>query len=236
MAPMAESSATLSALGGAALFSSLSPEELRLLAAHAVRKSVAAGQSLFDEGDACKGLYIVAGGRLRIYKSSPAGRLQVLSVEGPGSTIAELPVFDGGPYPASASAVEDSQVLFISREDFRAFCLRHPEVALKILAVVGARLRRLVEIIEELSFSTVRQRLISVLLKLAQTGGKRTARGIELQLPGTHQELAHQLGTVRELVSRNLTRLNAEGLLSVDGRQIVVRDLAALGAELDPAG
>lgn len=236
MAPMPESESTRSALAGAALFSSLSPEELRLLAAHATRRTVPAGQVLFDEGDTCKGLHVVAGGRLRIFKSSPGGRQQVLSLEGPGSTIAELPVFDGGPYPASASAVEDSQIVFISREDFRAFCLRHPEVALKLLASVGARLRHLVEIIEELSFSTVRQRLISVLLRLAQSGGKRTSRGIELQLPGTHQELAHQLGTVRELVSRNLMRLNAEGLLAVDGRQIVIRDLAALSAELDTAG
>jgi CRP/FNR family cyclic AMP-dependent transcriptional regulator len=233
---MAESQATLSALSATTLFSSLSPEELRLLAAHAVRKPVAAGQILFNEGDPCKGLHIVASGKVRIFKSSPGGRQQVLGTEGPGNSIAELPVFDGGPYPASVSAIDDAQILFISRDDFRAFCLQRPEVALKILAVVGSRLRHLVEIIEELSFSTIRQRLISILVKLALSHGKRTARGVELQLPGTHQELANQLGTVRELVSRNLMRLNAEGLLAVDGRHIVVRDLAALTAELDTAG
>lgn len=80
-----------------------------------------------------------------------------------------------------------------------------------MLAVVGARLRRLVCIIEELSFSTVRQRLVAALVRLAQTERTPTERGIEFQLPGTHQDLAHQLGTVRELVSRNLMRLQAEG-------------------------
>lgn len=231
--PMAEQGNVISALGAASLFSSLSPEELRLLASHAVRRNYAQGELLFSEGDACKGLHIVVSGKLRIFKSSAGGREQVLAVEGPGGSVAELPVFDGAPYPASVSAVEDSQILFISRTDFRSFCLAHPEVALKLLAVVGARLRRLVGIIEELSFTTVRQRLASVLVKLAQTEGQHTAHGIEIQLPGTHQELAHQLGTVRELVSRNLMRLQAEGLVQVEARDITVLDLPGLAALLD---
>jgi CRP/FNR family transcriptional regulator len=96
-------------------------------------------------------------------------------------------------------------------------------------------LRRLVGIIEELSFTTIRQRLISALIKLAESEGKKTARGIEFQLPATHQELANQLGTVRELVSRNLMRLQAEGLLDVDARQIVVKDMEGLKALLETA-
>ena len=230
---MAESGNVASALGAVSLFSELSADELRLLAVRAVRKRFAEGELLFSEGDACRGLHIVASGKLRIFKSSPSGREQVLAVEGPGGSVAELPVFDGGPYPASVSAVEDSQILFISRDDFRRFCLEHPEVALKMLAVVGARRRRLVGIIEELSFGTVRQRLVSALVRMAQTEGIRTEQGIEFQLPGTHQDLAHQLGTVRELVSRNLMRLQAEGLLQVDARSIVVRDMPGLTAILE---
>lgn len=233
MVPMPEQGNVASALGAASLFSNLSPEELRLLAAHAVRKHFVQGELLFSEGDACRGLHIVASGKLRIFKSSASGREQVLAMEGPGGSVAELPVFDGGAYPASVSAVEDSQVLFISRNDFRSFCLAHPEVALKMLAVVGARLRRLVGIIEELSFTTVRQRLASVLVRLAQNEGQQSDRGIEIQLPGTHQDLAHQLGTVRELVSRNLMRLQAEGLIQVEARNIAVLDLPGLTAILD---
>jgi CRP/FNR family transcriptional regulator len=164
-----------------------------------------------------------------------SGREQVLAENVPGESIAEIPIFDGGPYPASAVAVEDTDLAFISRRDFNAYCLEHPEVALKVLSVVGARLRRLVGIIEELSFTTIRQRLISALIKLAQNEGKTTARGIEFQLPSTHQELAHQLGTVRELISRNLMRLQAEGLLDVDARQIVVKDIKGLSAILEAA-
>lgn len=204
-----------------------------MLAVRTVRKLFSAGELLFSEGEPCNGLHIIARGKVRIFKTSASGREQVLAVNGPGESIAEVPVFDGGPYPASAVAIEDAEIAFISRRDFQAYCMEHPEVALIVLQVVGARLRRLVEIIEELSFTTIRQRLIAVLLKLAQSEGKKTERGIEFLLPTTHQEMANQLGTVRELISRNLMRLQAEGLLDVDARQIVVKDVKGLNALLD---
>ena len=204
-----------------------------MLSARTVRKLFSAGELLFSEGEPCSGMHIIARGKVRIFKTSVNGREQVLAVNVPGESIAEVPVFDGGPYPASAVAIEDTEIAFISRRDFNAYCLEHPEVSLKVLTVVGTRLRRLVGIIEELSFTTIRQRLIATLLKLAQSEGKKTARGIEFQLPASHQELANQLGTVRELISRNLTRLQAEGLLDVDARQIVVKDIKGLSALLD---
>ena len=213
------------------LFSRLTETEMRTLCARVSRRRFGRGETLFSEGDQCHGLFIVVAGRIRIFKLSPSGREQVLAVEGPGSSFAELPVFDGGVYPASASALEDTEVLFISRKDFQNYCREHPEVALKVLAVVGSRLRRLVGIIEDLSFTTVRQRLISLLLRLAQGGGTTTKQGIRIELTATHQDLAAELGTVRELVSRNLSRLQAEGLLEVDGRTIIVKDLFGLKRE-----
>ena len=213
------------------LFASLTEQEMHALAVRVSKKRFQKGELLFGEGDSCTGLFLVAAGKIRVFKLSPAGREQVLAVEGPGSSFAELPVFDGGNYPASASALEDSEVLFISRKDFQNFCREHPEVALKVIAVVGSRLRRLVGIIEDLSFTTVRQRLIAILLRLTQTGGTPSKEGVRVELTMTHQDLAAELGTVREIVSRNLSRLQAEGLLEVDGRNIIVKDLAALKRE-----
>jgi CRP/FNR family transcriptional regulator, cyclic AMP receptor protein len=220
-------------LGKTALLSNLSQPELQTLASRTVRKLFSAGELLFSEGEPCNGLHIIARGKVRLFKTSVNGREQVLSLNVSGESVAEIPVFDGGPYPASAVAIEDTEIAFISRRDFNAYCLEHPEVSLKVLTVVGARLRHLVGIIEELSFTTIRQRLISTLLKLAQSEGRKTARGIEFQLPASHQELANQLGTVRELISRNLMRLQAEGLLDVDARQIVVKDVKGLSSLLD---
>lgn len=213
------------------LFAGLTNDEMRALSARTARKRFQKEEQLFAEGDPCTGLYLVAAGKIRIFKLSSAGREQILAVEGPGSSFAELPVFDGGNYPAAASAMEDTEVLFISRKDFHNFCREHPDVGLKVIAVVGSRLRRLVGIIEELSFTTVRQRLIALILRLAQASGTPSKHGIHVELTKSHQDLAAELGTVRELVSRNLSRLQAEGFLDVDGRKIVVKDLPGLKRE-----
>jgi CRP/FNR family transcriptional regulator len=218
-----------------AIFSGLTEAELNFLAQRAVPRRYTTGEMVFSEGEPCSGLYVVESGHIRIFKSSASGREQVLSVDGPGSSVAELPVFDGGNYPASVAAVEDATLLFVSKQDFQSLCLTHPQVALKVLRVVGARLRRLVGIIEELSFTTVRHRLASFLLRLAQKEGKRTGAGSVVTLPASNQELAAQIGTVRELVSRNLSRFQSEGLIQIEGRNVIIPDLKALEAELASA-
>jgi CRP/FNR family cyclic AMP-dependent transcriptional regulator len=217
------------------IFSGLTESELAFLAQHVVPRQFSAGETIFTEGEPCSGLYVVESGHIRIFKSSAGGREQVLSIDGPGSSVAELPVFDGGNYPASVTAVGDATLLFVSKQDFQSLCLAHPQVALKVLRVVGARLRRLVGIIEELSFTTVRHRLASFLLRLARAEGKRTADGTEVTLPASNQELASQIGTVRELVSRNLSRFQSEGVLKMDGRRVIIQDVKALEAELRSA-
>lgn len=217
------------------IFASLTETEMAALARRVTTRRFDRGELLFSEGDPCSGLFLIASGKIRIFKLSPSGREQVLAVEGPGSSFAELPVFDGGAYPASASVLEDAELLFISRKDFQNFCLEHPDVALKVIAVVGSRLRRLVGIIEELSFTTVRQRLIALILRLTQTTGTPSTKGVSFELTKSHQELASELGTVRELVSRNLGRLQAEGFLHVDGRKIIVKDLDGLRQEQSSA-
>ncbi|MGB9258157.1 MAG: Crp/Fnr family transcriptional regulator, partial [Candidatus Korobacteraceae bacterium] len=171
MATPSSSAATL--LKQVSIFSGLSEPELAFLTARVVPCKFGAGELIFAEAEPCAGLYVIESGNVRIFKSSAGGREQVLSIDGPGGSIAELPVFDGGDYPASAQAVNDCSLLFFSKKDFHSLCLQHPDVALKVLRVVGARLRRLVGIIEELSFTTVRHRLAAMLVRLAKSDGQR---------------------------------------------------------------
>ena len=213
------SDAVESVLRRTPLFASLTDDETQALRRRVSSKHYDRGELLFSEGDACGGLFIVGKGKIRIFKLSPSGREQTLAMEGPGSSFAELPVFDGGNYPASAAASEDAEVLFISRKDFQDFCREHPEVGLKVIAVVGSRLRRLVGIIEDLSFTTVRQRLVALILRLAHTSTTRSSQGVHVELTKSQQDLAAELGSVRELISRNLGRLQAEGYVNVNGRR-----------------
>jgi CRP/FNR family cyclic AMP-dependent transcriptional regulator len=230
-----ETTSARKALQSTQLFGDLSDAELKALADRSGLRSYEAGATLFTEGEQCAGLYIVIAGRVRIFKTSPTGREQVLTIEGPGTSIAELPVFDGGPYPASAAAVEKSELLFVPKIGLEAICLEHPQVSLKLLRVVGARLRRLVGIIEELSFTTVRHRLISWLLREAKAQGRDTERGVTFPLGSSHQELAAHIGTVRELVSRNFARLQAQSLIEMNGREVTITDTAGLEADLASA-
>jgi CRP-like cAMP-binding protein len=234
--PTEQEAASLAVLKRVPIFSSLSDQEFAFLTTRLLQRRYSAGELIFGEGDPCVGMFVVQSGNVRIFKSSAGGREQVLSIDGPGSSIAELPVFDGGNYPASAHAVSDSTLLFFSRQDFQALCLQHPQVALKVLRVIGGRLRRLVGIIEELSFTTVRHRLIALLVRLSKTEGTRKGDTITLTLPANNSELAAQIGTVRELVSRNLSRLQSEGLIRADNRKLEVPSLKRLEAELEASG
>lgn len=226
----------LALLKRVAIFTSLSEQEFGFLTSRLLQRKYSSGELIFGEGDSCTGLYVVQTGNVRIFKSSACGREQVLSIDGPGSSIAELPVFDGGTYPASAQAVSNCTLLFFSRQDFQALCLQHPQVALKVLRVIGGRLRRLVGIIEELSFTTIRHRLIALLVRLGKADGVRTGDTITLTLPANNSELAAQIGTVRELVSRNLSRLQSEGLIQMDNRKLEIPSLKRLEAELQDSG
>src|SRR5579884_1127061 len=185
---MNQSPSAAATLRKVALFADLSEAEIDFIARRAVSQRRDPGEIIFTEGEPCRGLYVIESGQVKIFKTSPDGREQVLLIAGPGGTVAELPVFDGGPYPASACAVTDAALLEVRKDDVRQLCLEHPEVALKLLRVVGARLRRLVAMIEELSFTTVRQRLAALLAREAEARGRVTARGIEFELPWTHQE------------------------------------------------
>ena len=217
-----------------AIFSDFSDEELGFVSTHLITRRYRPGEPVFPEGDACTGLFIVQTGNVRIFKSSAGGREQVLSIDGPGSSIAELPVFDGGSYPASAQALSETALLFFPKQDFQNLCLQHPQVALKILRVMGGRLRHLVSIIEELSFTTVRQRLIALLVRVGRTGGDGDA--VEFPIPANNSELAAQIGTVRELVSRNLSRLQSEHLIDINEQTWKIPSLKRLESELqDPS-
>jgi len=210
------------------LLAGLSAEEIAVLAGRSVEKRYALGNTLFVEGDRCEGIYLILEGRVKIFKTSPAGREITLALERAPSSVAEVSLFDDGPYPASVVALEKVTAGFIATDDFRKVCRQYPEVALKMLAAVGRRLRQLVGLIESVTFGSVRQRLAALLLELGRQAGADT-----FPLPSTHQELASRLGTVREVVSRNISRFQAEGLIQVTGRRMELLDRAGLRGEAE---
>jgi CRP/FNR family transcriptional regulator len=219
------------ALAEIALFAGLSQGEIQALAQRAVERHFAADEMLFWEGDACTGIFLLTQGSAKIFTTSAAGREMMLSLETAPCSVAELPLFDGGPYPASVRAVVPVEALFIDKSDFHQVCRQFPDVALKLLAVVGGRLRHLVGVVESMTFGSVTQRLARILLDISRQAG-----GDEFDLTLTHQELASRLGTVREVVSRNLARFRAEGVVRIQGHQLRIVDRASLEREAEAQG
>lgn len=210
------------------LFAGLNDSELQALAQRAGEHRFAPDQMLFWEGEPCAGIYLIAEGSVKIFKTSPSGREMMLALESAPSTVAELPLFDGGPYPASVRAVDAVLTYFINKAEFQQVCRQFPDVGLKMLAVVGRRLRLLVSVVESMTFGSVTQRLARLLLDFGKQAGRD-----EFALPLTHQELASRLGTVREVVSRNLARFRAEGLIRIQGHQVWLLDRTGLEREAE---
>jgi CRP/FNR family transcriptional regulator len=210
----------------------LSARERAGLASRCLVRSFAKGSVIFAEGEPATGLWIVVAGRVRLVRISPRGREQALHVESAGATLAEVPVFDGGGYVATALAEQDAQLLFVPRPALLDLCRRRPEIALGVIAVLARRVRSFAAVIENLALRDVTARLARFLLTEAHREGD------VVNLPGTREEVALRLGTVRELVSRSLSQLRVAGLVVVRGRRVRLSDerrLAALAELTWPA-
>lgn len=169
---------------------------------------------------------------MKLVKSALNGRQQLLSIERKGGALAEVAVFDGGRYPASAEATSSTTLLRLPADRFRKICVSNPEMALKVFKVLARKLRHLVSLVEELSFSTVRARLIAYLVQLAEESGSAAPHGIYFQLNENNEQLATRLGTVRELISRNLGRLHGDKLIEMNKRTVTIPNLSRLRDEI----
>lgn len=209
------------------LLKGLNEEALRAVAGRTVIKRLPRNAILFREGELCRGLFVVTRGRVVAYQASPDGREQVLDTVGPGNTIAELPLFDGGPYPASARALEDSEVLFLSLNDFQWLYRTYPEIADHVIQRLGYRMRRMVQLVNKLSLKDVPSRVAVSLLEYASADGP-LRDGVTFRMPRRHYELAAELSTTRESVTRTLMKLREEGVIAQRGRAIQILSVAKL--------
>jgi len=211
------------------LFAGLSPEVLTNLAHRAVERRFATGQLLYAAGTVPAGLLVLLEGRVRVLRGS--GRQHVIHDEGPGGALGEVPVFDGGTYPATAIAAEPTRCLLLPTEALRAAIRSSPEMSLRFLRRLGERTRHLVDRLDGLTAHDVNARLARLLRTRQQEAGP----GVPFTLGRTQLETAEELGTVREVVVRALRELRQEGLIESGGRgKYLVRNDRKL-AQLIPA-
>lgn len=205
-------------LGRASIFANLNDDELAGLTRLAVERNFASGEFIFWEGDAPDWFYIVAEGQVKVLKHSSLGKEFIIAFFGPGDMFGEVAVFEDKPYPASAQVVVETNVLGIKKDDFLSFLAHRPRVALRIISVLGSRLRDAQGRLTDFAGERVEQRLARVLVMLSSRLGPN--------LTFTRQEIADMAGTTVETTIRLMSRLKDRGIVrSTRGKIIIVDEV-----------
>jgi len=202
--------ANITALRRVPLFAPMTDEDLAQVAAVTRAHSFDRGNIIILEGERGDGLYWVTSGLIKVFKTSPEGKEQVLRLVGPGITFNDVPALDGGPNPASAAAMEPSVVSSIGQAELRRLILERPGVAEAVVRSLAGALRHLVTLVEDLSFRHVTARVAKILLdqEAAHVAGAPAHRL-------TQQEMAAMAGTAREMVGRALKELEGSGAIAL---------------------
>jgi len=206
------------------LFKGIPAAQLDEITAIVRYKEVEKGTVIFFDGDESTGFYMVAEGKIKIFKTSLEGREQILHIFGSGEPFGEVPVFHGQPFPANAVALNKSELLFFPRSEFIELVHNNPSIALNMLAMLSLRLRRFATQVEHLSLKEVPGRLASHLLYLSEEQDHTDQ--VVLDIP--KGQLASLLGTSPETLSRIFARMSEEGIIKVNGKQITIMNRESL--------
>ena len=206
----------------------LPEEELAGLGERMRPRQYRSGTIIFHRDDPGTTLHIINNGLVKLVLASQEGREVTVSILGPGDFFGELSLLDGGARSASAVTLEATETLTLDRDPFVAILERHPEVANGLLMVLGNRLRRTDELIQDILFLDLPGRIAKQLLTLADERGVQTPTGLRIDLRLSQTELASIVGTTRESVNRCLNAFADRKLLAIDRDAITIRDIEAL--------
>lgn len=212
----------LAIISKSAPFINLDKRQIDRIVKNSLEKRYSKGEVVFTQGEECDGFYIVKSGKVKVFKLSPEGREQVLGIFKEGDFFGIVPLFDGGPYPANAEACSDSILIKIGKNPFLEIVKESPAISLNILPKISKRARAFTSAVENLSLKDVKGRLLSFILDEAEKRGKKTEKGMMINLGMTHEEIAAHLGTVREVITRSLSKLQKEGSLKIEDGKIIV--------------
>jgi CRP-like cAMP-binding protein len=215
LSPMAATSEEMIALlRTVPVFATLGEEDLAEVAAVTVPREFAAGELVFREGDRSDTCYVMRSGRARAIREHTDGRTITLATFGPGEIFGELAIFDDESRSATIETLEDTATAAILGGDMRRLLRTHPEIAIKLLAALGRRLRETNERLSRQSFQTVQSRVASALLELVASARAEGGGETDVLITATQSELAQLAGSSRESASRFLAVLERAGVIT----------------------
>ncbi|HWX24208.1 MAG TPA: Crp/Fnr family transcriptional regulator [Vicinamibacteria bacterium] len=205
------------------IFSELAEKDIESLTRLAGRRKFPKDTVVFFENEEGDTFFMILQGRIKVTILGDDGREVILSVLGPGDFFGEMALLDNEPRSATAIAVEDSELLSLHRNDFQNVLGENAGITLALIRVLTARLRRANHQISTLALLDVYGRVARVILDMAREEGKRLKDGRISFRRATHQEIANRIGTTRETVTRMLKDLERQGLIQVEGKEIVLQ-------------
>jgi CRP/FNR family transcriptional regulator len=208
------------------VFQHLDEEILQQLARTAIWRRFSAGAILFLEGEIAEGFYYIYTGWLKEVKSSPEGREQILQVLGAGEIVNYMAIFVDRPNPATVIALEPTEIWVLQRKAFYSALAIHPDLALRVAGALADQVAHLTQLVSDLSLQSVETRLAQRLLDQAESDV------VYRQRWATQAEIAAQLGTVPDVLSRALRKLGDEKLIRVERNQIYILDRPGLTAKI----
>jgi CRP/FNR family transcriptional regulator len=209
-------------------FETLAEAELARLAEVAVPRQFEPAQVVFREGDDSDTCYVVRSGHARAIRENTDGRTITLAAFGPGDIFGELAMFDDEKRSATVEAVDAMEAIALLGGDMRRALREHPDIAVKLLAGLSARLRAANERLARQSFQTVQSRVASVVSQLVAQAQEEGADGSEVEVTATQADIAQLAGSSRESASRFLAVLERAGVISQGRGRLTVHDPAAL--------
>ena len=210
------------------IFSQFNPTDLESLAAKLRRRSFQRGEVIFHQDDPGDRLHFIATGLVKISIVSREGRENDITLLGIGDCFGEMSVLDGGLRSATAVAVEPTETMTLSRDDFLSFVKDHSQVALQIIVLMVRRLRAMDELIGDMVFLDVPTRVAKKLLELVRTYHEEEDSVSPKTVPLGQEELSRLVGSSRETVSRALKTYRRMGFLTTSHRRITITDLDGL--------
>ena len=218
----------VSLLAAVPIFRRLEPEDRRRIAAVSTLKEVEKGDEIFSEGEPAEAFYAVISGRVKVIKSTPAGKEIILEIFGPGDPLGAVVAYEGRPFPATARALEPTRCLVTPRQAFFRLLAEHPTLVRGLLSGLTMRLIELTNRLADLSGAKVEERIARLLVHRLEEMGRPERGGIFLPFALSRQEIADLSGTTIETAIRVMSRWGKNGLVRTEADGFVVLDRAEL--------
>lgn len=196
------------------LFRDLTIEELAHIHDLAVEHQYQRGDFIFMQGEEREAVFFIGRGLVKILKEDDEGREHIVNILGKGQMFPHVGFFQDSPYPGTAQAIEATTVLAVRRVQFDAVLMKYPEIARKLMNVMGKKILQLQAKLQELALFDSRERVMALLGHFAEEYGQVQSDGVHVKLQLTHGDMAHMIGMTRESVNRVWNQLRKEGVLS----------------------